>query len=478
MALKFCTQCGSKLAQADSFCPECGTALETAATVESAVPVPEFSPNASPSPTINITPIQKKPLPLWKKIALTASIVAAVALVGAHLTMKNLTAPEGKIEAFYNALINDDKETFFSELSLPKDVIYSPEAYMSYVKDQDMPLFLNHLQENALNVANDGLTRTIVHENEDELFRIQQTKTLGIYKSIIIEPITTLVKIEADLNEGKLVLENKEYSFEGKNIDLGLFLPGLYKVEVQSNNTYIPNNVPRDVKISTTEREHIFSFTKENSMIQLDGDFPDSLVYIDGKSTKKTIKELKELGPIFDDQEVTIHATKKTVNGEWAESYSETAQAGETVHLSFPYHEDFIEKTSEEIAAEFFDEDELSSFVKNFRSDYEDALNDQDFSYISPYLMEGSPAYSELKDFMGEYEDKAFHYDFTRDDVTDVSISSDQAIVSTNEKFVFTNHKGAVTHYDRTKEYTIKLFEDEYKIYSINILDTDKGGGN
>ena len=477
MDRKFCTNCGHQLDQDAVFCPECGTSLETAAAAEStttSIPVRPSTPKVAAKPAQ-----PKKPMSLVKKATIIGSLVVAVALLGTHLTLKSITGPEKKIEAFYNALINEDEDKFFSELNLPKDVTYESKSYLAFIKDQNMPMFLNELQENASSVAKDGLTRIVEHEYGDELFRLKQKKTLGIYKSIIIEPITTLVKIETDLTEGKLVVADKEFSFEGKDMNLGKFLPGPFKAVVESKNAYIPNKNEWIIYISTDERERVHIFLKEDHMIELEGEFGDSIVYIDGVSTEKTIDEIKEIGPIFDNREVHFYASKKTVAGEWAESYSDSAYPGGYVYLSFPYPDDFIEKTPEQIAEENFDRDDLTYFIQSFRSSYEYALNYQDFSYINYYLMDGSPVYDELSKYINELEDADYYYEFTQDQVTDISLSPEEAIISTNEKFIFTNHEGEVTHYDRNKEYTVKLDGNEYKIYSIKILDTNtEDGGN
>ena len=112
--------------------------------------------------------------------------------------------------------------------------------------------------------------------------------------------------------------------------------------------------------------------------------------------------------------------------------------------------------------------------VKDFRSAYEVALNNKDFSLIVPFLLEGSSAYKELKEYMDGLKNGNYTYDFILNDtVSWVSTSIDSVEIESYEEFDFTNQKGQLTHYKRSKIY--HLIQDEnhkYKIQAISIRDT------
>lgn len=278
----FCTHCGAQAQLDQSFCTECGIAIEAAAgngqqTVE--FPTPERE-TASP-----------KPMTLKKKVTLISSAAILIFLLGTHITLKTLTSPEKKMEALYNALLIGDDQAFFNELDIPEHVTYIPEAYLAFLKNQEnMPLFLDYLKELASATAKDGVTRMAAHDHDGDVLRIVQKKMFGLYPTVSVEPITVHATIETDLPEGTLSIAGKKVEFQGKDIDLGVFLPGSYKVEVESKNPYLPNKATWDIQLSAEQGEHAFSFRKSDHMVVIDSDFQDSVVHVNGTSTKKNGK--------------------------------------------------------------------------------------------------------------------------------------------------------------------------------------------
>lgn len=130
------------------------------------------------------------------------------------------------------------------------------------------------------------------------------------------------------------------------------------------------------------------------------------------------------------------------------------------------------EKTAEGDYSSLFDEMTLESFIYDFRSLYESALLYEDFSYVEGMLHPDSPVYGEYSDYIHEISGQGMEFIFTSNEVTDVSIQEDYAVVTTYEVFDFKNAAGEWSVYERVKDYTVVMDEyDSYKITDIYIYE-------
>lgn len=129
--------------------------------------------------------------------------------------------------------------------------------------------------------------------------------------------------------------------------------------------------------------------------------------------------------------------------------------------------DDYSEEDAYDIA---FDEASLSDFILNFRGDYEVALQNEDFSYIEDMLQYDSQVYYEMADYIDEITGQGMVFNFTSNEVTNIDIQADYAIVSTFEVFDFMNAAGEWSVYERIKDYVVVTDVDGYyKITNIEI---------
>ncbi|TKD69215.1 trypsin-like peptidase domain-containing protein [Pseudalkalibacillus hwajinpoensis] len=127
-------------------------------------------------------------------------------------------------------------------------------------------------------------------------------------------------------------------------------------------------------------------------------------------------------------------------------------------------------ESEEEAYDSAFDEASLSDFILNFRSDYELALTSEDFSYIEDLLLYDSQAYYEMSDYIDEISGQGMVFNFTSNEVTNIDMQAEQAIVSTFEVFDFMNAAGEWSVYERIKDYVVVIDENGYyKIMDIEI---------
>ncbi len=283
------------------------------------------------------------------------------------------------------------------------------------------------------------------------------------------------MRLETDIKTAKIVFNKKEYVLNGESISLGTFLPGIYTIEATTENAIIPHTAKWPFTVTTADKVNQIPLLSTDFMVTLDGEQSDSIVYVNDKSTKKTIAELQKIGPIFGDTEVKVFVQKKTPTGEVAKSNVEIVTSGSSVYLSYPSEVNFIVKTPEEIAEETFDRDELKRFVIDFRDAYQRALNSKKFAIIESYLAPGTLASKEIKDFIGDIGNDYYDYNFTLNEVLGIELQVDEASVKTYEEFYFTNHKSDVIFYERDKQYDIRIDDNgDYKVHNIHIFDTKR----
>ncbi|MDN7241691.1 trypsin-like peptidase domain-containing protein [Planococcus sp. N028] len=169
---------------------------------------------------------------------------------------------------------------------------------------------------------------------------------------------------------------------------------------------------------------------------------------------------------------IPMHSVTNTLK-DWANS---PMTSGEVAALfgvyddyeSYSYDEESAGDEDENNADNVvFDEAALSEFLSNYRYNYELALDNEDFSYVSGYLLSDSLIYSEVAGYIEETRGKGMLFDFTENTVLSVDIYEEYALVRTYEVFDFMNAAGEWTVEERTKTYTV--VKDDYGYYVADI---------
>ena len=264
---KFCTECGTSLNEQEQFCPSCGTKYKV--QVQQEQPIQQDVNLNVEVPKRTEAKAPKKPMSIWRKLVISFLLLLVAAGVGGHFFIKWMTAPDKLVQTVYNALLNDDEETFFANISIPENVQYDAKNYMAYIKDQKMNSFLTTLKENTSKTEADGMTRIVQHKDGSDLFRLKSAKFLFFYPVVKIEAISTPVAINTDLSNVNITFHEKEYALEGKKIKLGTFLPGNYTIEATTENEYLPHSANWSFIVTTSEKENNISLMNNELMITI-----------------------------------------------------------------------------------------------------------------------------------------------------------------------------------------------------------------
>jgi len=147
-----------------------------------------------------------------------------------------------------------------------------------------------------------------------------------------------------------------------------------------------------------------------------------------------------------------------TLLQKWSNSPMTTEEVA-SIEPSIEYDETVMEET-------VLEETDLINFIHSFRSNYEMAINQEQFWYIEDMLEYDSLAYDKLDDFITQKEGKGTKLELISNKVTGVVIEESHAIVSTIEEYNFLSPLGVRTPFKREREYRVVI--DQYDLYTIS----------
>lgn len=489
---RFCSECGHKLEADQVFCPECGTQQKTEKVEQQQAPAQPNVPAQPQAPIQHQAPKPpRKPMTLKKKVGLTLVVLLAAGGVAGHQMIKANTEPQQKVDAFLQGLYEGDMDSAMGEIIVPKDTVSDPTAFQEYLVEQDLTEFKSRFYEAGSGVVEDGITRVVLHENGTELFKVKESKFIGMYPGIEIEAIPMEVELASDVEGMEFILGDESVATVDGELPLGKYLPGVYDCTLSMKNGEVEKMVESECGITQGD-DVLLDFNLKDMGVEIWSNDEEAIVYINEKSTGKTVKDLPFVGPLAEDETIKLFAERKNDKGDVEQS--EVIEAGIGSFIQLPIYAAVAEdeektedkkeekEESEEVAEEEEAEEEtaeavtpeqLQTFIADFRSAYEISLNAKDFSVVDSYLKEGSIARKELVDFIGNIGNDYYLYEFWVDEAVGVEIQGDKAFVTTYEEFDFTNHLSEVTNYKRSKKYEVQgLDSGDLKISRIDIIDT------
>ncbi|KGP91526.1 hypothetical protein N780_20090 [Pontibacillus chungwhensis BH030062] len=451
--MKFCTQCGHQLQEGQSFCTECGTA---------------FDANDQPASKASQPP--KAPMSKKKKIMWTIGVAVTVALISTHLILSSLFDPMKSVQAMDRAISDNQAEAFFEEVSLDEDALIIQDEYLDYIEGEGWSDIRNQIVESVHN--EESFDQAIHGRYGGELFKVKKEKVLGIYDTYDIVAIPTEVSILSNVENSTLTIGEDHTVETTTPYEYVLAMkayPGNYPIAGKAANSFGEFTIEGSLPIEQNDEHHQeFEAEFAADYYNVKTNEENAILYINGESTEKKLGEFEgEIGPIPTDASLELQAGWTGEDGEEILSEKVTPQNASygTMHFDIQHPVKLAPMTKEGAINHYQD----------FRSAYEDALNNRNYTTVAPYLLQGSKADLELEDYIGDLEDENYTYNFSENDVTNVVLVNEATIsLSSNESFIFTNHKGDQTHYERSKTYTIVYKDGTYTIKEINIFDTDR----
>lgn len=470
--MKNCPNCGTAKNGLDKFCLNCGYKFE----IEDAPTL------ANERKEQKITPKQRK-----KRIALvTTLIMLLLALAGTHLFLQAKFDVSKSIVEMNQAYTKNDSSTFLSYFTIEEGIMTDEKGFYAFVESEGWESLRDQLKSEANLLKAEGLSDIILDSNGNKFVSVVNEPILfGLYDrvSFLVHPI----EVQAEIPLDKAIIEIGEQTITGGKDDIvlaGKFLPGNYKWKASAASDYSPikNTGTANVE-GDGSNSYVLNAPLDAGMIKITSDVADAVLWVNGKSTGKTVKEMNSIGPVPFDGSVEISAESKdekntVVKGE------PVAVKSATAHITFAHvQEKIAAERDKEMEAEQMESlldkhaAEAANYISNFRSDFEMALNSPDFSYISGYFTVNSQI---QKDYIDEINRHAamseyYYYEFISTSVTDIeTVDSNTIKVYTTETFNFMSGTDDLL-YDKKKVYTIEVNDDMlYNILDIEQTSSEK----
>lgn len=465
---KFCVHCGFNFGEQEmSSHKEANAASMGASSINQGTQ--KKSVAMQPAQQSNVQqPVQK----MSKNNRILFGIIGAVVLVAivAHLIIGNLLDPMKKIQAMNEAYNQQDKEAFFNEFHISDGIVADADSFYSLIKDYGWISLRDHLTDEVEKIQENQPTNIISNNHGDLLVLEQKPILLGLYKKVHFTVIPTEVAVYAPYENMTIQLGGQEVISESddETVMLGQFIPGEYKWSYEYEGGLMPLSGEGTVMVYAQEDHQSFvDIDWGFKTLSIDSDIADAIVYVNGQSTKTTVKELSEVYPAQINPSVEIYAQVESDEGKALKS-NQLKVDDEELYLAFDHVQEKARMTEHE--------EGVRSFFKSFRSDYENAIYYTNFDYIDHYFKDGSKIKRDYAKFVIDHRDiPGYHYDFQLNDVTSFNAVSDKKFELTSyETFDYRSAKESTIYYEREKKYVISYENDTYYIEEINNIDTKK----
>lgn len=375
--MKFCKQCGNKLAEDQKVCTNCGT------------PVNEQHTNQNTQP--------KEPKKMSKKTIIIIGVVALLLLLlfAVYKVFESKLSPvneaneiannikKGNTKDLKSHLKYNDRELTLTESRAVYDYILlsdSSDQFASEVKSQ-VKYMKDHGEDSATIGAGD---HNVLHIKKNG-------KKYGIFDNYDFEVMKEKVTIDPDSDS------TITYKYNGKKHKIKLIednekvfatLPiGVYKLDAtkaQNGKTFDGN-----IEVNMVDSYEVTpDFKQKDIAVNIDSEYTygdlDIDVYANGKKlgTYDSFEETT-YGPFLPEEKVAIYA-EVTVNGKKFKTNTVNLDKKEEgdVEVDLAFDDDAI--------ADHKENEDTKEDVQTFMEDYTDALNDayeeEDYSLVSSYI--------------------------------------------------------------------------------------------
>lgn len=453
------------------FCRNCGARVTEPSEVQST--------RSSKEPVT--TTQNKQPMPLRNKILIIAIILLFVALIGTHLVMKNMYNPDRKIEAMNTAYNTQDKEEFFNQFDLKQGTTGDANNFYAFVKSYGWTGLREQLDTELVKATNSGKSANIISMPGEFISVVTKPVVFGLYHDVSFTLLPTEVTVKAPFKDTTFTFGDQEFktTADEETIAIGSFIPGTYNWSYETAGEVVPLSGKGTVNVASTE-DNVETLDVDWNVeeITILSNVEDAIVFIDGKSTEKTVDELTDLYPAQLNKNVKIHAVTKNDNGKEVSS-DVVPMTESTIYLTFDHVEkqEAAQLEKEQQQLDLSENEQVVKDVYNsFRESYAEAIDYADFSYIQHYFQDGSAINKDYSKFVNDHNSiPGYNYRFILNDVTSVDAVSDTKFeLFSFETFDYSSYEDAPVHYERKKKYTFIKIDEEFFIDSITDLNTKK----
>lgn len=363
--MKFCKECGEKLAEHLQFCSNCGTEVERIEREKQEV---ELKPKKS-----------KKAIIL---VILCAAVIAL--LIGMYQFGAYRFSKEKQVRAFIQAIEQQDVKQFKSFLKVKGDGVIVKEkeiqSYLRYIKEhpsyyQELKAYLSgQMREESIGEKRERFPDVKVIEDGEKWF---------LYPTYKLQVQPYYVTVQTNTKDAVLYVNDKKVAkvidAERKN-KIGPYFPGVYRVKAVAKMDFVTLENKKEVALIGENKKNIaVELPLEGYYVTIESNEDEAAVYVNGKQYGHLEKGSYELGPVATDETVEVYL-EKNMDGETV--LTDRVKIGEEDHyyLEFPEHKPNPAPTPAPETS--VTSAEIEAFLSMHMYNSVRAINSRDFSIV------------------------------------------------------------------------------------------------
>lgn len=438
--LSFCGKCGEELEPQAKFCGKCGQVVVDDGDEENTsfdqVRENEYTDSLGNQVQVyQPEAVSKKVLSVKSKIAISIVFFIVVVLSVLWYVGNTIMKPSKMVESFNTAVVSNDKkkvsELIYCNDSRLKISEKSVEPLMQYLKDnpsysKDM---LEQLRKDAITLdADRGLVDAISKKSSSPFTIVESGRKYLIFSNYKIALRPVYLEIDTGVKDVAFSLNNVplgKSDVDGFSKEYGPFVPGKYEIASSYSGKYTSVTDKKVVDgVSAGDEKIKVNVLDSLKYVRIDSNYPDVEIYVDGKDTGVKVSDAQKFGPVCKGAIVygiVSRDGKKLKNQEYWVSEQDS------IFLDFSHAEDEVNTI----------QNELYTLLDNCFRDFCKAINNNDFSYVEPYIYPGSSLYNEQKTYVSNTYNSGIREYILSFKITSYTISDDNKSGCINTKEIF-----------------------------------------
>ncbi|MBM7619618.1 putative membrane protein YvbJ [Bacillus tianshenii] len=384
--MKFCRTCGAEIKPGKLFCNNCGTQLSTTNGDEKPVPTLTRQEASNERPKGNHEKqSRKKPKKIWIGLI---SILFLLLLAGCgygYLYVQKESSPVKTVEEFTTALKSQDASSLSKLVKLSGS--YESISISNWEKLlQDLHQDQEALDTVFLNIRDQekAMQKSIPFKGTPFVFELEELeeKKWWVIKqfAVVLRPVS--MEIQAD-ELAEVTLNDKMLSPTGEATrTFDSLLPGAYVLKVTKEGAFGEFEKVEHVTIWQSP-ENPLSLIFNEHYVKILSSKKGADLFVNGKLYGKFTEESMEIGPLSDEQTITLQA-RYTYPSRDVLTEEVIAAGSDTIEFKIPDEPETVaEKEDEETKEEEAEQDTSpESDTAALRPDVLNAIYDYNTSYI------------------------------------------------------------------------------------------------
>lgn len=469
--MNFCPKCGTKLNESANKCPGCGH--QFAEPEKQSDPVIQETQPKQPDPQeTSISQMQSEPdeksIPQEQppvaatvekpfngkksRTLLFAIIGALVALTVAYFSMNSYYSDSSRVVGqFRNAVTANDAKALKNVLSCTDSRLKIDEenskVLLQYFKDNPSSLneLLSNLDKESAAMKSSGFS--LLKESSSDMLTLKKSgSNLLIFPRYTIDVMPCFINVSTEVKDVQVSLNDKEVcksDSENFKKEIGPFMPGKYALTASFKSDLVTSSEKKEVDLFKEPKASV-KLLSDLRYVSITSDVKSAQVFANGKDAKLTVDKAGKFGPV--DKNTVLYAVSKN-GSDTLKSTEVMVRNSSEVNLSF--------QEAKAMKEDF--KDNLYWFMNSYGSYFADAVNQDNFLLIEPFLEPGSKIFDMQKKAVTAIHQQGIYERCLKFDVTDYKYDegTKEGTLTTSEAYDLTSSKGETS--TKTFAFTYKF---------------------